>query len=86
MKNKKAIVTMAIGEERYMANWKTYCEPNWRPYADKFGFDLICLNDPLDDSERAKESLAVMAEMPDSRAGICALRNNRVDRLRYHLQ
>jgi hypothetical protein len=55
MKNKKAIVTLVIGEERYLANWKKYCEPNWRPYADKFGFDLICLNNPLDDSERARK-------------------------------
>ena len=53
MKNTKAIVTIAIGE-KYYANWKKFCEPNWKQYGDKYGFDLICLERPLDTSERAR--------------------------------
>jgi hypothetical protein len=49
--NQKAIVTIAIGNE-YLAKWKKFCEPSWKRYAEKYGFDLICLQDPLDRSER----------------------------------
>jgi hypothetical protein len=52
MKNQKAIVSIAIGD-KYLVNWKRYCEPNWRGYANKNGFDLICFEQPLDHSERA---------------------------------
>jgi hypothetical protein len=52
MKNKKAIVTIAIGE-KYYASWKKFCEPNWKQYADRYGFDLVCLERPLDTSKRA---------------------------------
>jgi hypothetical protein len=53
MKNQKAMVTIAIGGS-YDANWKKFCEPNWKQYADKYGFDVICLETPLDTSERAR--------------------------------
>jgi hypothetical protein len=53
MKNQKAIVTIAIGE-KYYANWKNFCEPNWKQYADRYGFDLVCLDQPLDTAERAR--------------------------------
>jgi len=53
MKNQKAIVTIAIGET-YYARWKEFCEPNWKQYADKYKFDLICIEQPLDSSERAR--------------------------------
>jgi hypothetical protein len=53
MKNKKAIVTLAVGG-KYHANWKKFCEPNWKQYADRYGFDLVCLESPLDTSERAQ--------------------------------
>lgn len=52
MSNHKAIATIAIGD-KYLANWKQYCEPGWAGYAEKFGYDLICLKDPLDTSHRA---------------------------------
>jgi hypothetical protein len=52
MKNRKAMVTISIGET-YHASWKKFCEPNWKQYADKYKFDLICLERPLDSSERA---------------------------------
>jgi hypothetical protein len=53
MKNQKAIVTIAIGE-KYVGNWKRYCQTNWQAYAHKYGYDLICLEQPLDLSSRAK--------------------------------
>ena len=48
----KAIVTMAIGD-RYLRPWKIHCEANWRAYADRYGFDLICIEKPFDTSRRA---------------------------------
>ena len=53
MKNSKAIATIAIGE-KYYNNWKKFCQPNWKQYGDKYGFDLFCLERPLDTSERAR--------------------------------
>jgi hypothetical protein len=53
MKNQKAIVTIAIGQ-KYVESWKNYCQPNWQAYAHKYGYDLICLEQPLDSSSRAK--------------------------------
>ena len=47
------MVTIAIGET-YHASWKKSCEPNWKQYADKYKFDLICLEQPLDSSEGAR--------------------------------
>jgi len=52
MKNQKVIVTIAIGEN-YVVSWKKYCQANWQAYADKYGYDLICLERPLDLSSRA---------------------------------
>ncbi|MFB8787487.1 MAG: hypothetical protein U7123_01205 [Potamolinea sp.] len=54
MKNNKAIVTLAIGK-RYLNNWKKLCESNWQKYAKKHGYDLICIDSPLDTSERAQK-------------------------------
>ena len=54
MNSRKAIVTIAIGD-RYLQHWKRTCEPNWRTYASQHGFDLICIDKPLDDSERARK-------------------------------
>lgn len=53
MGNAKAIVTLAIGEE-YRHQWRTVCRANWQAYADKHGYDLICIDRPLDDSKRAR--------------------------------
>ncbi len=53
MKHSKAIVTLAIGT-KFLETWKTYCEPNWRQYATKHGYDVICIDKPLDDTPRAK--------------------------------
>jgi len=50
---RKAIVTLAIGD-RYWQHWKSICEPNWRAYGAKHGFDIICFDKPLDNSARAR--------------------------------
>lgn len=54
VQHSKAIVTLAIGE-RYLRVWKNVCEANWRVYARKYGYDVICLEHPLDHSERARQ-------------------------------
>jgi hypothetical protein len=54
MKNSKAIVTLAIGE-RYYHNWNTLCKDNWKTYADKYGYDVICIDKALDTSDRAQK-------------------------------
>ncbi len=53
MTHSKAIVTIAIGKT-FLETWKKYCEPNWRQYATLHGYDVICIENPLDPSERAK--------------------------------
>ena len=53
MQNSKAIVTLAIGEP-YYGHWKRFCENNWKTYAQKYGYDLVCLHRPLDESQRAQ--------------------------------
>jgi hypothetical protein len=54
MKNAKAIVTLTIGE-KYLRSWKEDCEANWQEYATKHGYDLICVDQPLDTSDRANK-------------------------------
>jgi hypothetical protein len=53
MSARKAIVTLAIGDQYYQP-WKKWCKPNWQAYASKHGYDLICIDRPLDNSDRAK--------------------------------
>jgi hypothetical protein len=54
MSHSKAIVTLAIGD-KYLKQWKELCQSNWLAYASKQGYDLICIDQPLDSSERAKK-------------------------------
>lgn len=54
MKNSKAIVTLAVGR-KYLENWQQLCQNNWQKYAEKHGYDLICLDQPLDTSTRAQK-------------------------------
>ena len=49
----KAIVTLAVGD-RYLQHWRSTCEANWNTYGAQHGFDVICLDKPLDDSARAR--------------------------------
>ena len=51
--NTKAIVTLAVGGS-FAARWHAVCEPLWRRYCDRHGYDLICLEEPLDTSHRAR--------------------------------
>jgi hypothetical protein len=53
VQNTKAIVTLLVGES-YETNWRTFCKPQWESYANKYGYDLIALNRPLDASARAQ--------------------------------
>jgi hypothetical protein len=54
---KKAIVTFAIGKP-YYERWHKLCEANWRRYAEHHGYDLICIDSPLDKSLRAQSRSA----------------------------
>src|SRR5436305_7949452 len=53
MHNAKALVSLAIGSRQQ--SWKRYCEPNWQAYGRKYRFDVLCLDRPLDNSERASK-------------------------------
>ena len=48
----KALVTLAIGE-KYLVPWRALCEPGWRAYAARHGYDLVVITQPLDTSPRA---------------------------------
>lgn len=53
----KAIVTLAIGEA-YREALHRQALPTWRPYAEKHGYDLIVLTEPLDPGcDFAKKSI-----------------------------
>jgi hypothetical protein len=54
MKNSKAIVTLAIGET-YLKRWESLCRDNWQQYANRHGYDVICIDTPLDNSSRAEQ-------------------------------
>jgi len=49
----QALVTLTIGAE-FRARWQSLCEPGWRRYADRHGFDIICIDQPLDSTARAQ--------------------------------
>ncbi|MCP9493846.1 MAG: hypothetical protein MSG64_05240 [Pyrinomonadaceae bacterium MAG19_C2-C3] len=53
MGNRKAIVTLAIGE-KYEREWRQVCQANWQKYADKHGYDIICITKSLDNSARGR--------------------------------
>ena len=53
MSERVAIVTLALGG-RFAASWRRSCEANWAAYADRHGYDVVCLTEPLDRSERAQ--------------------------------
>lgn len=55
--HKKAIVTLAIGDG-YIDMFRKYCYSSWNEYCDKFGYDLILITSPLDDSPRAHKRSA----------------------------
>lgn len=52
MGERVAIVTLALGE-RYERRWNRVAAPLWRRYAERHGYEIVCLTEPLDRSERA---------------------------------
>lgn len=54
MGNNKAIVTIALGK-KFVRMTKNYCQKNWEAYAQKHGYDVIFIEEPLDKSERAQK-------------------------------
>lgn len=54
---KRAIVTIAIGD-KYIHTFSEYCYKSWDAYCTKFGYDLILICDPLDESDRASKRSA----------------------------
>jgi hypothetical protein len=44
--NRKAIFTILHGDS-YVDTWKRYCEPGWRAYADRHGYDLVVVTEPI---------------------------------------
>ena len=53
MRTSKAIVTLAVGAD-YKSRWDDLCFANWKAYADRHGYDIVCFDGPLDTSERAR--------------------------------
>jgi hypothetical protein len=47
-----ALATLAIGAE-YAERWHRCAEPGWRAYAAQHGYDVVCIERPLDESSRA---------------------------------
>ena len=44
---------MAIGDV-YLRRWRDMCELGWRAYAERHGYELIVVDQPIDTSPRAK--------------------------------
>jgi|GEM_PF-520068 len=52
MPNRAALVTITLGDTfRWL--WRRYCRPSWSAYAERHGYDLVCLEAPLDASPEA---------------------------------
>jgi hypothetical protein len=49
---KTAIVTIAIGAA-YSARFRAHCFPGWSRYAQRHGFELVVIEEPLDQTPRA---------------------------------
>jgi hypothetical protein len=51
--SKTAIVTLAIGQN-YSERFELLCRKNWSAYAERHGFDIVVIKEPLDLSDRAR--------------------------------
>jgi hypothetical protein len=51
--NERAIVTLTVGDD-WSDRWRRLCEENWSAYAERHGYDLIRIHEPLDPSDRAR--------------------------------
>jgi hypothetical protein len=47
-----ALVTVAIGA-KHAGLWQAHCRRDWEAYAARHGYDVICIDEPLDRSPRA---------------------------------
>ncbi|GJL83672.1 MAG: hypothetical protein DHS20C01_33060 [marine bacterium B5-7] len=47
--NHKALVTLTIGRE-YNLYWRRYCQRFWLAYAKRHGYDIVCIDKPIDES------------------------------------
>lgn len=45
---------MTIGDA-YLQLWQEKCQKGWQKYANKYGYDVICIDTPFDDSVRARQ-------------------------------
>lgn len=54
IRNKKALVTLAIGE-KYKRLFERYCQDSWKYYCARHSYDLIVVTRHLDDSERGRD-------------------------------
>ena len=52
MSERVALVTLAVGRG-YAEGWRRSAEPGWRAYAERHGYDVLCIEEPLDRGERA---------------------------------
>jgi hypothetical protein len=50
---KTRLVTLVIGDE-FRLRWQALCEPGWRNYAARHGYDLLAVPQSLDASPRAR--------------------------------
>jgi hypothetical protein len=51
--NRNALVTLAIGAD-YAGRFENFCRKNWAQYAERHGFDIVVLKEPLDNTPRAQ--------------------------------
>ena len=53
MRERTALVTLAVGAE-YVTRWHERCEPGWRSWAERHGYEVVCIKRALDHSDRAR--------------------------------
>ena len=60
--NKRALVTLAIGQ-KYRDLFDEYAKDNFLAYCKRFDYDLICITEPLDQSDRAQRRSAAWQKL-----------------------
>jgi hypothetical protein len=61
---KKALVTIAIGEEAHYMWVNVFCS-GWQKYADRHGYDIICIRDMIRDGKSPNWQKLLVAGHPD---------------------
>ena len=62
MSERVALATLAIGDE-YAERWHRCAEPGWRAYAERHGYDVVCVEEPLDESARSRARSAAWQKL-----------------------